>query len=135
MEFFFLTQNVSLEIVVLIIITLILIGIWSHELYTRIGRIWTILKEIKSTLINKKIIPEVPILSKKESKTHDIKKEKYEEKVSEKITEEETIEAIEVPQVEKIDTSQVEKLTNLVSSVRTLIARGMVHEAQTLIVE
>ncbi len=36
---------------------------------------------------------------------------------------------------EKIDTSKVEKLTNLVSSIKTLIARGMMTEAQTLIIE
>lgn len=36
---------------------------------------------------------------------------------------------------EKVDTSQVEKITNLVSSIRTLIARWMNHEAQALIVE
>lgn len=48
------------------------------------------------------------------------------------------IESIESPEslvVEKIDTSHVEKLTNTISSVRTLIARGMNHEAQALIVE
>lgn len=48
------------------------------------------------------------------------------------------IESIESPEslvVEKIDTSHVEKLTNTISSVRTLMARGMNHEAQTLIVE
>ena len=36
---------------------------------------------------------------------------------------------------EKIDTSHVEKLTWLVSSIRTLMARGMTAEAQVLIVE
>jgi hypothetical protein len=41
----------------------------------------------------------------------------------------------EKPIPEKIDTSKVEKLTNLVSSIKTLIARGMMTEAQTLIIE
>lgn len=42
---------------------------------------------------------------------------------------------VEKEAIIKIDTSHVEKLTGLVSSVRTLIARGMTHEAQTLIIE
>jgi hypothetical protein len=41
----------------------------------------------------------------------------------------------EKPAPEKIDTSKVEKLTNLVSSIKTLIARGMMTEAQALIIE
>lgn len=41
----------------------------------------------------------------------------------------------DIPVSEKVDTSQVEKLANLVSSARTLIARGMIVEAKTLIVE
>jgi predicted Zn-dependent protease len=42
---------------------------------------------------------------------------------------------VEKESTTKIDTSHVEKLMNLVSSVRTLIARGMNHEAQSLIIE
>jgi hypothetical protein len=135
MEFFFLTQNVTLEIVVLIIIVLVLIGIWSQELYAKIGSVWSILKEITSTIVNKKIVSEIPDLSKKDSKPHTIKNEIDKETVSETIIDKETTDTIETLQLEKVDTSQVEKLTNLVSSVRTLIARGMIHEAQTLIVE
>lgn len=49
--------------------------------------------------------------------------------------ENEKIDPVESPVNEKVDTSHVEKLTNIASSVRTLIARGMIHEAQALIVE
>ena len=119
MEFFFLTQNISIEIVVLVIIVLVLIGIWSHEFYINIGT----------------LIPKIPLINKIEEKAPDNQRNQQEEKVQEKKIEEENIKVIEIPQTEKIDTSQVEKLTNLISSVRTLIARGMAHEAQTLIVE
>ena len=43
------------------------------------------------------------------------------------------MEELAVP--DKLDTSHVEKLVSLVSSIRTLIARGMITEARTLIVE
>lgn len=84
--------------------------------------------------MSKKVISEIPLINKKETKTDDIKKGKHEVRAPKEIIEE-TIEVADIPQIEKTDTSQVEKLTNLVSSVRTLIARGMAHEAQTLIVE
>lgn len=135
MEFFFLTQNISIEIVVLVIIVLVLIGIWSHEFYINIGTLWALIKEIKRTLMSKKMIPKIPLINKIEEKAPDNQRNQQEEKVQEKKIEEENIKVIEIPQTEKIDTSQVEKLTNLISSVRTLIARGMAHEAQTLIVE
>ncbi len=52
-----------------------------------------------------------------------------------KVEEEEEEEVVTEATLEKFDTSNVEKLTNLISSIRTLIARGMIVEAQTLIVE
>lgn len=85
--------------------------------------------------MSKKMIPKIPLINKIEEKAPDNQRNQQEEKVQEKKIEEENIKVIEIPQTEKIDTSQVEKLTNLISSVRTLIARGMAHEAQTLIVE
>ncbi len=57
------------------------------------------------------------------------------EQVTNEITDNEKIDSIESHIIEKVDTSHVEKLVKIVSSVRTLIARGMIHEAQTLIVE
>ena len=37
--------------------------------------------------------------------------------------------------LEKLDTSNVEKIANIISSVRTLIARGMIIEAKAMIIE
>ena len=42
MEFFFLTQNNTVEIIILIILLVILAGIWGHDLYSWIGRVKTV---------------------------------------------------------------------------------------------
>ena len=123
MEFFFLTQNISLEIVVLICLFIVLVYIWSQELYSWIERVWNIFKHMKrSRATMAELAPIVASVS--EESIEDIATVIDEEVVSP-----------ELEKMDKIDTSQVEKLTNLVSSVRTLIARGMIIEAQTLIVE
>ncbi len=121
MEFFFLTQNVSLEIFVLIGLFIILTYIWSQELYAWLERVWHILKNMKHSrpIELPPLTPSIPETLIQDTDTIIDKK----------------IEPVETEKIEKIDTSQVEKLTNLVSSVRTLIARGMIIEAQTLIVE
>ena len=126
MEFFFLTQDVSIELYVFVWLFFILVYLWWKEFYIYLKGVYeiftSVLKKpshphIDSGSIHIPNIPAVSPLSKMEEEAN------------------EEIEAIDLTHSEKVDTSQVEKLTNLVSSIRTLIARGMNHEAQTLIVE
>ncbi len=81
----------------------------------------------------------LPLLHEKKSKNKNIKIKELEISETDKNIKTKEIEVpekiITEEKIEKVDTSQVEKLTNLISSVRTLIARWMLHEAQTLIVE
>ncbi len=120
MEFFFLTENNRAEIAILILLAIILIYIWGYDLYQWIGRIrvalggssrwWAthstpVLARSDSTIIS---VPETPVAT----------------------------DTLETPiEWEKVDTSKIEKLVGLVSSIRTLIARGMTSEARALIVE
>lgn len=133
MEFLFLTQDIYLEILILIGLILVLLGIWGHDCYVWISRIITAMKATRQIPVisdpivppSEETLPETNISETNISET-DLNN------ASDLIKK---TEAIEKPIVEKTDTSHVEKLTNIVSSVRTLIARGMNHEAQTLIVE
>lgn len=59
MEFFFLTQNISLEILVLAIIVILLISIWSQEFIAWIVRIWEIIKVIRKSYTVKKTIQKI----------------------------------------------------------------------------
>ncbi len=119
MEFFFLTQNITLELFVLISLFIMLMAIWSRDLYAWSKRVLEIFQNMKRF----KTVPE-NITSLSSSREEPIEP-----------TVPSAIKPNEATQPDKIDTSQVEKITNLVSSVRTLIARGMIIEAQTLIVE
>ncbi len=127
MEFLFLTQNIYIEILILIFLIIILSIAWGKIFYNWLKQVYAIfggMKNVGKVLVSvgnsfhHEDVPVEPIKNKKK------KDEKLE---NEKIT--------EVWSIEKVDTSQVEKLTNLVSSIRTLIARGMIIEAQTLLVE
>ena len=119
MEFIFLLQNVSLEIVVLILLGIVIITITSYNSYIWWKHVWKLFFATKREKLHPHIdswsieIPHLPI---EEAKKEDIEEENTESH-------------------EKIDTSHVEKLVSLVSSIRTLIARGMITEARTLIVE
>ena len=121
MEFFFLTQNQTLEIIILIALTLLLVSIGSYHLYHWIGR-------IRIALSTTTRVTNI------ESRSQVVKSDNN---IS---TEKDLAIAIDETHIEKIienkhDTSQVEKLVGLVSSSRTLIARGMMSEARTLIIE
>lgn len=142
MEFFFLTQNISLEILVLAIIVILLISIWSQEFIAWIVRIWEIIKVIRKSYTMKKTIQKISETTDKkleveslitEPKKNTPHPKKNIPQAEEEIQKEKEIEIWEISP--KIDTSNIEKLTNLVSSVRTLIARWMNLEAQTLIIE
>ncbi len=121
MEFFFLTQNQTLEIIILIALTLLLVGIGSYHLYHWIGRVRIAL----STTTRVTNIESRSPVAKSDS---NITTEKDPTVAIDETRIEESIE-------NKHDTSQVEKLVWLVSSARTLIARGMMSEARTLIIE
>ncbi len=122
MEFFFLTQNQTLEIIILIALTLLLVAIGSYHLYHWIGRVRVALStttrvtniESRSQVIKS----DNNIISTEKDLTLAIDETRIEESIE-----------------NKHDTSQVEKLVGLVSSSRTLIARGMMSEARTLIIE
>ena len=120
MEFFFLTENNRAEIAILILLAIILIYIWGYDLYQWIGRVrvalggsvrwWTTIT--------------TPVFTRADSTIISVSSSPV------------AIDAIETPiEWEKIDTSKVEKLVGLVSSIRTLIARGMISEARVLIIE
>lgn len=103
----------------LISLFIMLMAIWSRDLYAWSKRVLEIFQNMKRF----KTVPE-NITSLSSSREEPIEP-----------TVPSAIKPNEATQPDKIDTSQVEKITNLVSSVRTLIARGMIIEAQTLIVE
>ena len=133
MEFFFLTQNNTVEIIILIVLLVTLIAIWGHDLYCWIGRI----RRVFST--GSKRVSDIPYtIQKSESNTVESKDIVSENENTTNIdtspmsSMESTETLIEKP---KTNTSNIEKLAWLVSSVRTLIARGMTAEARTLIVE
>ncbi|MBX9809103.1 hypothetical protein K2X92_01810 [Candidatus Gracilibacteria bacterium] len=125
MEFFFLAQDVSIELYLLICIFFTIVYLWGKDFYIYLKKIYEIVASVIKRPPHPHIdsgsihIPNIPI-----EKPATIEEEVGEEN-----------ETIEFPHSDKIDTSQVEKLTNLISSIRTLIARGMNHEAQALIVE
>lgn len=121
MEFFFLTQNNSVEIQIALILGLILIAMALYNLYLWIDRIRTAL------WISKKQLPEK--ISPPIQEEISIDKQK-----NNTVNNEQTIE-FPLYIEEKKENSHIEKLVWLVSSIRTLIARGMTSEAQALIVE
>jgi len=126
MEFFFLTQNNRIEVIILIILLIIIVSIWCYRLYRWLRYIQTSLttrtvRTADGTTVVKPPDPE--IISDQIPEMREANPEALS-----------TISPPETP-MDTIDTSQIEKLSWLVSSVRTLIARGMTTEAQTLIVE
>ena len=133
MEFFFLTQNNTVEIVILILLLITLVAIWGHDLYSWIGRVKTVFS------IGSRRVSDVPhSIQKVESNTvepSDIVSENADATDTNTITLSSIDKTETLVDAPKTDTSNVEKLAWLVSSVRTLIARGMTAEARTLIVE
>ncbi len=133
MEFFFLTQNNAIEILVLIALIVILIGIWWSDLYIWFGRVRNALttshvriSDIRHKVIKQDHAPTETLGIDEDSNSWaNIQYEQNTNIKASSIINEENI----------VNTSTVEKLAWLVSSVRTLIARGMTTEAQILIVE
>ena len=117
MEFIFLIQNVSLEIVILILLGIGILGLAWYHTYQWGKHIWKLFSTTKREQLHPHIdsgsieIPHIPLVE-----TQDV-----------------PLEELVIP--DKLDTSNVEKLASLVSSIRTLIARGMITESRTLIVE
>ncbi len=133
MEFFFLTQNNTVEIILLIVLLVTLVAIWSHDLYSWIGRI----RRVFST--GSKRISDIPHIIQKtessivESINIDSENENIKNINMSPLSSTENTETM--TEKTKINIPNIEKLAWLISSVRTLIARGMPAEARTLIVE
>ena len=109
MEFFFLTQNNTVEILVLIALLLILMVIWGHDLYSWVGRIKTVFsmgsRRISDVPHNiEKIEPNTVVSRDREPKNeNNIDTNTYSPASANSIEP-----MVDIP---KIDTSNVEKLT------------------------
>ena len=124
MAFFFLIENIYPEILILILLAVVLVLLWGKDFYDWLRRIYLTISAIwgshKST-----DFPVAPLSV-----------EAIEDKESRNIAKWEIVEPItQDPIIEKIDTSHLETLISLVSSSRTLIARGMMSEAHALIIQ
>ena len=157
MEFFFLTQNVYIEVLVFFILIIVLVAIWGTRLYNWIKKIYEILNSTRRArmALNKVTKPEESQILRETDIDADLirdevvnaiakeDQETQEETNVEMVTEEEIKEESNETEVkdadtiflEKLDTSNVEKIANIISSVRTLIARGMIIEAKAMIIE
>lgn len=157
MEFFFLTQNVYIEVLVFFILIIVLVAIWGTRLYNWIKKVYEILNSTRRArmTLNKVIKPDEPQILRESDIDADLIRDEVvnaiakedqeikEETGTEMVTEEEIKEESNETEIkdadtiflEKLDTSNVEKIANIISSVRTLIARGMIIEAKAMIIE
>lgn len=148
MEFFFLTQNVYVEILIFISLIITVIVIWWMRFFSWIKRIYEILNSSRrarfalaeskkqEALLQENILHQP--LSDEVTLKNDIEKEINEEEGDsdrDKTVTPTNISDSDVVFLQKLDTSNVEKIANIVSSVRTLMARGMIIEAKALIIE
>ncbi|MBC7498726.1 hypothetical protein H7170_03730 [Candidatus Gracilibacteria bacterium] len=130
MEFFFLTQSNTVEILILILLLLMLIVIWGADLYAWIGRVKTALGTNRIRISGLPHIVTPSHLDQAESTPHALPENRESDSISPAVEI-----ATAVTEENRVHASNIEKLAGLVSSVRTLIARGMTAEAQVLIVE
>jgi len=157
MEFFFLIQNVYIEVLVFFILIIVLVAIWGTRLYNWIKKVYEILNSTRRArmALNKVTKPEEPQILRESDIDADLIRDEVvnaiakedqeikEETSTEIVTEEEIKEESNETEIkdadtiflEKLDTSNVEKIANIISSVRTLIARGMIIEAKAMIIE
>ena len=158
MEFFFLTQNVYIEVLVFFILIIVLVAIWGRRLYNWIKKIYEILNSTRRArmALNKVTKPEesqilretdidadligdevVNAIAKEDQETQEETNVEMATEVEETQEESNEIEGKDADTIflEKLDTSNVEKIANIISSVRTLIARGMIIEAKAMIIE
>ncbi|MBC7504008.1 hypothetical protein H7169_03475 [Candidatus Gracilibacteria bacterium] len=123
MAFFFLIENIYPEIFILITIVIVLALFWGTDLYEWLRRIWLAISTIGRS--RKSVELPVVIISSQKAEIESSDTQKggvVGSQIQDLIT-------------EKIYTSNLETLISLVSSSRTLIARGMTTEAQVLIIQ